>query len=128
MNRRVSIHVPNLEHSAPIPMGSRIGPMVYSSGISGHDPGTGQLPADAPTQAQNLFTNIRRFMEEVQGSPDDIIRVTLYMSDDGYRKVLNPEWVAMFPDPDSRPARHALIMPLRGGCLFQAELVAVLER
>lgn len=127
MKRRRSIHLPNVSHTAPIPMGARVGSIVYSSGISGQDPQTGQLPEDPAVQARNLFVNIRQFMELAGGSPDDIVRVTLYLTDDRYRDVLNQEWVAMFPDPEDRPARHALILPLRGKFLFQAEVVAVLE-
>ncbi|MBX5465966.1 MAG: RidA family protein [Firmicutes bacterium] len=127
MARRKSIELPNIAHAAPIPMGSRIGNLVFSSGISGQDPDTGQLPDDPEVQARNLFRNIRHFMELAGGTPDDIIRVTLYLREERYREVLNREWVTMFPDPESRPARHALTLPLRGQVLFQAELVAVLE-
>jgi 2-iminobutanoate/2-iminopropanoate deaminase len=126
MARRRSIHLPNVSHSAPIPMGCRVGSIVYSSGISGQDPNTGELPEDPAAQARNLFLNIRQFMELAGGSADDIVRVTLYLKEEQYRDVLNKEWVAMFPDPEDRPARHALTLPLRGKFLFQAEVVAVL--
>ena len=43
-----SLNVPGAGHNAPIPLGARVGPLICSSGISGKDPATGQLP---PTQA-----------------------------------------------------------------------------
>lgn len=51
MTRRRSIHLPNVSYTAPIPMGARVGSIVYSSGISGQDPQTGQLPEDPAAQA-----------------------------------------------------------------------------
>ena len=107
-------------------MGSKIGNMVYSSGISGRDAETGELPSDPEPQAVHLFQNIRTFMSVAGGAPDDIIRVTLHIRDEKYRAVLNPPWVEMFPDEHSRPARHAVKTELRGDVLFQAEIVAVL--
>ncbi|MCL6592622.1 MAG: RidA family protein [Alicyclobacillus sp.] len=100
--------------------------MVYSSGISGMDPETGTIPDDPARQAELMFQNVRRFMEAAGGSPEDIVRVTVYLQDEKYRDLVNQEWVKMFPDPHSRPARHALHATLRNGAVMQVELVAVL--
>ena len=126
MAKRESIEIPGLAHGAPIPMGSKIGNMVYSSGISGRDAETGELPSDPDNQAAHLFQNIRTFMSIAGGTPDDIIRVTLHIREESYRAVLNTPWIEMFPDEHSRPARHAVKTELRGDVLFQAEIVAVL--
>ena len=42
-----SLHVPNVGHKAPIPLGARVGNLICSSGIIGKDPANGALPADA---------------------------------------------------------------------------------
>lgn len=126
MAKRESIEIPGLSHGAPIPMGSKIGNVVYSSGISGRDAETGELPSDPEKQAKHLFQNVRTFMSIAGGTPDDIIRVTLHIREEPYRAVLNPPWIEMFPDEHSRPARHAVKTELRGDVLFQAEIVAVL--
>ena len=126
MAKRESIEIPGLSHGAPIPMGSKIGNMVYSSGISGRNAETGDLPSDPAQQAEHLFQNIRTFMSVAGGTPDDIIRVTLHIREESYRAALNPPWIEMFPDEHSRPARHAVKTELRGDVLFQAEIVAVL--
>ena len=127
MARRVSIEIPGLSHGAPIPMGSKIGNLVYSSGISGRDPQTRELPADPDKQAEILFQNVKTFMAQAGGTPDDIIRVTVHMRQEHYRDSINKEWIKMFPDAHSRPARHAMTTELRGDVLFQVELVAVLS-
>jgi 2-iminobutanoate/2-iminopropanoate deaminase len=126
MAKRVSIDIPGLAHGAPIPMGARIGNMVYSSGISGRDPQTNELPDHPDKQAELLFQNIRTFMAQAGGTPDDILRMTVYVQDEAYRESINKEWLKMFPDAHSRPARHALKAELRGGMLMQVEVIAVL--
>jgi len=40
---------------------------------------------------------------------------------------VNEEWLRMFPDPESRPARHVRSLPLDSPSLVQCEFVAVIE-
>ncbi|MBV8085294.1 MAG: RidA family protein [Chloroflexi bacterium] len=121
-----SIDVPGVRHNAPIPMGAKVGNMVFSSGIMGTNPETGQQSADPAEQAKFLFQNIRSFMKEAGGTVENIGHMTVLLKDDSYRDVINAEWEKMFPNPDARPARHSLAVPLRGSMLFQVELIAVL--
>jgi 2-iminobutanoate/2-iminopropanoate deaminase len=126
---RKSIEVPGMgHHQTPIPTGTRIGNMVFSSGINGADPSTGKVPKDDPQkQAEFLFENIRKFMSAAGGTPEHIAHVTVFLKDDSYRNMINQYWVEMFPEPSSRPARHALTLDLRGDMLLQAELIAVIQ-
>jgi 2-iminobutanoate/2-iminopropanoate deaminase len=126
MAKREVIEIPGLAHGAPIPNGAKIGNIVYSSAISGRDTKTNELPSDPDKQAEVLFENIRKFMEIAGGSPDDIIRMTVYIKEEEHRDAINKPWIAMFPDEHNRPARHAIKAPIRGGMLFQIEIVAVL--
>ena len=41
-----SIHVPGMDHNAPIPAGAKVGNIVMSSPISGRELGTNRLPED----------------------------------------------------------------------------------
>jgi len=126
MAKRKVIEIPGLAHQAPIPMGAKIGNVVYSSAISGIEPQTKSPPQDPDKQAEALFRNIRTFMKQAGGTPDDIIRMAVYLKEESYREAINKEWLKMFPDEHSRPARHAIKIELRGEVLFQIELVAVL--
>ena len=126
MAKRKVIEIQGLAHQAPIPMGAKIGNVVYSSAISGIEPQTKSPPQDPDKQAEALFRNIRTFMKQAGGTPDDIIRMAVYLKEESYREAINKEWVKMFPDEHSRPARHAIKIELRGEVLFQIELVAVL--
>lgn len=128
MGRRRSIEIPGVTHGkTPIPMGAKIGPFVFSSAIMGKDPATDELPEGKEEQMRFLFENIRSFMREAGGSTDDIIRMSVYLSDNSLRELFNKEWLAMFPDPEDRPARHITIKELRRGMYAQVELVAILE-
>ena len=123
-----SIEVPGVSHGqTPIPMGARVGNIIWSSGISGKDPETGLLPPDAEAQARFALKHLRTLVENGGGTIDDIVRVTVFLKDGSLRPVLNGPWLELFPDPADRPARHALIADLAGGMLIQLEVVAVLN-
>ena len=126
MAKRKVIEIPGLAHQAPIPMGARIGNIVFSSAISGRDAETDELPKEPERQAKALFRNIGVFMDLAGGSTEDIGHMTVYLKEEKYRDAINKEWVKMFPDEHNRPARHAIKIELRGEVLFQIELVAVL--
>lgn len=126
MAKREVIEIPGVHHQNPIPMGAKIGNIVYSSAISGMDPQTKTPSPDPDKQAEALFRNIRTFMELAGGTPDNIIRMTVYVKEEQYRDSINKEWLKMFPDDNNRPARHTLKAPVRGEALFQVEVVAVL--
>ena len=53
-------------------------------------------------------------------------KMTIWMKDKSQRHVINPHWEEMFPDPQDRPARHALKSDLDGDMLVQCDFIAVL--
>lgn len=121
-----SLEIEGLSHgSAPIPMGARVGQMIFTSGISGKDPKTGQLAEGAQAQAFHAFENLRLLLEGAGASMADIGQVTVLTVDESLRDAINSEWVRHFPDPADRPARHTTVQALRGGALLQLIAVAV---
>jgi enamine deaminase RidA (YjgF/YER057c/UK114 family) len=120
------VEIPGLSHGAPIPMGVKIGGMVFSSAISGRDPESGELPDDPDRQAEQLFRNLSTFMKNAGGTPDNIAHMTVFLKDEKHRESINKEWLKMFPDEKDRPARHAVTTDVRGKVLFQIEIIAVL--
>jgi 2-iminobutanoate/2-iminopropanoate deaminase len=124
--KRRSLEVAGVSHgSAPIPMGSRVGNIIYSSGIAGIDPSTSTLAPDAASQARFAFQNMQAMLADGGASFEDVVRVTVYLKDNSAREAVNVEWLKAFPDPHSRPARHALIYDLQHGMILQLEVVAV---
>lgn len=108
MDKRRSIEVSGVKHTNPIPAASRKGPFVTSGAIAPTDIATGKVPEDLDAQCRAMFANVRRLIEAAGGTPDDIVKMTVWIADRALRPTLNKHWVEMFPDPHSRPARHTV--------------------
>lgn len=127
MAKRKSINYPGFKHENPIPNASRIGNIVMSSIISGRDPETATMPPELAAQVTNVFKQIRLCVEAAGGSVDDIIKVNFWMKDPATgRAALNGEWSKMFPDPDSRPARHTLSLAANAANHLTCDFTAVI--
>ncbi|GGB48254.1 enamine deaminase RidA [Lentibacillus populi] len=127
MAKREVLHVKGSNHQNPIPTAVKIGNMVYTSAIIGSDPETGEMPESINEEVANLFHYIREIMELAGGTTDDIAHLGISITDRGYKKIVNVEWLKMFPNEDNRPARHSTVQNLREGLRVQIELTAVLQ-
>jgi 2-iminobutanoate/2-iminopropanoate deaminase len=58
---------------------------------------------------------------------DDILKMTVYMKDASQRAALNKVWLEVFPDENTRPARHTTQVALEGKRLIQCDFTAVIE-
>ena len=128
MARRKSIEIEGFAHKNPIPAASRVGNMLMTGIITGTDPATGKLADTLEAQCANVFHHVRSIMVAAGGSTDDIIKMSVWMADRSKRDVLNAEWVKMFPDPHSRPARHTSQASLEGGQLIVCDITAVFKK
>lgn len=124
MARRDSIYIDGFKHANPIPNASRIGDLVVSGVIFGKHPETGEAPETLEEQCALMFQHMKSTIEAAGGTPDDIIKITVWLKNPADRDVLNAHWTAMFPDPKSRPARHTQRGdgPNLVGCDFMAVL------
>ena len=61
--KRRSIHVEGVQHGAPIPMGAVVGNMLFSSGITGIDPATGNVPESLERQCELASANMKTLVE-----------------------------------------------------------------
>ncbi len=128
MSKRKSIEVPGIQHTHPIPNASCIGAVLASGSIFGTDPATGKIPPGIELQSKLLFENVRRIMEAAGGTTDHILKMTVYLRDKNLRQHVNKEWLAMFPDEHSRPARHSFQTDdLAEGTLVSCDILAVIE-
>ena len=124
---RRSIEVPGLRHGTlPIPQASVVGNLLVSGGINPVDPETGETPDDTDGQVAMAFANVRRVLTASGGTPEDIVKCTVFVQDKAIRPVIDKYWVEMFPDEASRPARHTLRTDLQGRTQLQLEITAVL--
>lgn len=122
-----SINVPGASHNAPIPAGARVGNILCSSAISGKDAGTGLLSADAATQVQLAFANLRALLVAGAATLADVVKLSVTIKDNTVREAINTEWLACFPDPHDRPARHITVHDLQHGMWLQLEVMAVIR-
>jgi 2-iminobutanoate/2-iminopropanoate deaminase len=123
---RRSIEVEGLSHGhLPIPVASRVGAFVATGGIGGLNPQTNHLPEDLQGQVRLMFTNLRSIVTAAGASCETILKLTVWVRTADARPLINAEWIKMFPDPGSRPARHILNYDLPGGMLVQCEALAI---
>ncbi len=122
---RKSIEVAGYKHGNPIPAASRIGNIVMTGVISA-DARTGTLPDTLEAQCAAMFRNVRDIVEAAGGKPEHIIKMTVWLRNLSDRKALNGEWLKMFPDAASRPARHALLHQGEGDSLIVCDVTAVI--
>lgn len=125
---RKSIEVEGFSHgNLPIPAASRVGPLLMTGGIHGLDL-SGAEPGDASAQAKRMFANLKMIVEAGGASLEEIARVTVYVKTQEVRSAINDEWIAAFPDKDSRPARHTILNEqLPGPMLIQCDAAAFIE-
>jgi len=125
--KRTSIYTEGFSHKNPIPAACRIGNTLYSGSIQGTDPATGTYGETLQAQCELMFDHVRRIIEQAGGSPADIIKMTVWMNDRSQRAALNTVWLQMFPDPQSRPARHTMQAALDGGKQIECDFIAILN-
>jgi enamine deaminase RidA (YjgF/YER057c/UK114 family) len=94
-----------LSDQNPIPNASRVGNIVMSSIVGGSNTATREPMLEV--QVANVFGYIKSAVEAAGGTTEDIVKINFFVKDPAtQRAALNAEWVKMFPDPNSRPARH----------------------
>ncbi|WP_313802167.1 RidA family protein [Sphingobium sp.] len=124
---RRSIEIEGFDHAGqPIPAASRKGPLVVTGGVYGLDPETGTLPDDVGEQVRLMFGQLQRILAKAGGGFDDVVRMTVYVKDPAARPFVNEQWLRIFPDAASRPARHTLTYEhLPANMLVQCDAIAM---
>jgi len=97
-----------------------------SGSISGIDPVTHSMPDTLEAQCTHMFSNMKAIVEAAGAGTDDIIKMTVFIRDRSNRGPLDREWLRMFPDANSRPARHAQPLTIEGPALIQCDFFAYL--
>lgn len=123
---RQSIVVQSIAHRLPVPNACRIGNLIMSGSISGIDPVTHSMPDTLEAQCTHMFSNMKAIVEAAGAGTDDIIKMTVFIRDRNNRGPLDREWLRMFPDANSRPARHAQPLTIEGPALIQCDFCAYL--
>lgn len=112
--------------AAPRPVGCypharRAGGLLFLSGIGPRDPATDSVPGnvldgagrvvghDITAQTHAVFANVRAVLEAGGAHWDDLVDVTVYLTDmAGDFAGYNAVWAEYFPDPATAPCRTTL--------------------
>jgi 2-iminobutanoate/2-iminopropanoate deaminase len=126
--KRQPLEIPGLSHRDPLPMGAKVGKMVYSSVIGGQDPKTNKQVDGAKRQIDQAFDNMKSLVEQAGGSTDDIGHVWVFLRDKEDQPAMVDTWLKMFPKDGDRPARKTIMYDeLKGReTLIQLQFTATL--
>ncbi|MEL7209315.1 MAG: Rid family hydrolase [Actinomycetota bacterium] len=127
MSTRRSIETDSFQHENPIPVATRIGPLLISGIIPAFGPGTRNLPDDLDTQVANLFVHIGQALANGGGSWDDVAKITFFTNSTEARAKVNPHWLEKFPVAEARPSRHTLMNDNSGRPSISCEFTAYIE-
>ena len=99
----------------PAPAFRRQGALLLLSGQVGVDENWRPVTGAFPDEARAAFTNVRRVLAEAGARPDQVLKITAYLTDLGDFAAYNEVWTGEFPD--RRPARTTigaqLVAPFR---------------
>ena len=103
------------------PHARRVGGLLFLSGIGPRDPATDAIPGNAlyadgrvraydiRAQARAVFANVRAVLEASGARWEDLVDVTVFLTDMGRDfKAYNEVWAEHFPDPARAPCRTTL--------------------
>lgn len=100
----------------------RAGNAVYLSGQIGFDPATMELVEGIDAQIDRVFRNLQAVVQAAGGSFDDVVRVTVYLTDLGHFGKVNETMARYFREP--YPARAAIgVASLPRGALVEIDAV-----
>jgi 2-aminomuconate deaminase len=122
------------------PHARRVGQLLFLSGIGPRDPATDAIPGnvmfadgrvrsyDIRAQARAVFANVRTVLEASGARWEDLVDVTVYLTDMARDfRAYNEAWAEHFPDPAHAPCRTTLgITALPTPIAIELKCVAVL--
>lgn len=103
-----------------------VGKTVYLSGQIGLSPETGELvSADFEAQVKQAFANMKAVIEAAGGRLDNLVKLTLFVTDLANFAIANELMSALIPQP--YPARSTVeVSALPKGALFEVEAIIVI--
>ncbi len=119
---RVPLEIPGLSHKDPLPMGARLGQVVFSSVIAPEDPKDGKLVAGPLQQIDRCFENMKLMMKAAGGDDSGINHAWVFMKDFAHQPAMVERWVKDYPTFGDRPARKTVPYDLAGDTQIQVQL------
>ncbi len=99
--------------------------MLFLSGQLGLDPQTGELQEGIEAQAKQAFSNLKEVLEAGGSSLNQVLKLTLFLSDLSDFAVVNELMKTVFSEPF--PARSTVqVAALPKGALFEVDAIATI--
>ena len=127
MADRKAVYIAGFKHTNPIPNAARIGNILMSGALMGRDSRTNRIADGLEEQTALVFRHMRDVVEAAGGTTGHIIKVNVALRDHDNRDALNAEWVKMFSDEATRPARQTTPLIDDSPFLIHLDFMAVLE-
>lgn len=103
----------------------RVGELVYTAGITGTDPATGQLvgPGDIVAQTHQIMKNLQAVLEAAGSDMAHVFKTLVFVADIDQFALFNETYRQYFPaDP---PARSTMqVGKFNGGIAIEIEAIA----
>lgn len=123
------------------PHARRVGNLLFLSGIGPRDPANNAIVGneyfadgrvrryDIEAQARAVFANVRAVLDASGASWEDLVDVTVYLTDMARDfTAYNAVWAEFFPDPTSAPCRTTLgITALPTPIVIELKCIAALK-
>ena len=100
-----------------------VGNMIYTSGMLGIDPATGNLVEGVEAQAHQVFKNLSVLLKEAGTSIDKVVKTTVFVKDLNEFGTINGIYGQYFTEP--YPARSCVeVARLPKDALLECEVIA----
>ena len=120
--KREPLEIPGLSHKDPLPMGARLGQVVFSSVIAPEDPKNGKLVTGPRAQIDRCFDNMKLMMKAAGADDSGINHAWVFMKDFSHQPAMVERWVKDYPTFGDRPARKTVPYELASETEIQVQL------
>ena len=113
---------------APTSLAIRSGNLLFLSGMAAHNlEGKIVGVGDADAQTRQALDNLAALMEEVGGTLDDIVKLTVFVQDIADRPTINKVRAEYFHEPFPAATLIQVSRLAREGALVEIEAIAVVR-
>lgn len=95
---------------------------IYISSQVPINPITKEIPESIEKQTAQVLSNINNILSRVDSDLNDIVKVTVYLTDENNFKYFNDEYKTFFKTP--YPARSVVLCDLDEGVLLEMDAIA----